>query len=442
MYTNKRIVKGLSASMEERKNPQEDLDEKREGEEYSFLQEVIKDEADSIKVLKNGVFRMIGYGVVFGLAASIVFCAAKPWIENRFNSNPTQIEIPKDEEEKEKDPESESEQQEKKKKTKTIDADSYRYAIQKLSRVGKDTEKCMAVIGCVTERGGQEKSVRDSKAGIIIADNGRELLILSHILNVKKNEDIQATFADGRSYKAAVKVRDLNLGFCVYGITREMIDPATWSAISTISIGSSNSVENGDPVIVLGKPFGEDNAVSYGTVAADEGYVEIADGHYRLIYTNIPCDGNGSGAILNRYGQLIGVIDQSVLEEGSNGRVGGYGISDIKDIIELLSNGAVIPYTGIYGMDVTEKLTAKGMPQGVYVREVAADSPAMAAGIQSGDVIVGIDGEDIGNLANYHNILLKKSEGSTIKLRGCRQGAGDEYVEIDFEVIVGSRNKD
>lgn len=436
--------------MKERKNPQEEFDEKKEGEEYSFMQEVIKDETDSGKEVKHSVFRMVGYGVVFGLAASIAFCAAKPWIDDHFNSNPTQIEIPKDEEEREKEQESgqeeekeqEQEPRQEEPKTKTFDADSYRYAIQKLSRVGKDAEKCMAVIGRVTEQNGQEEREKDGKAGIIIADNGRELLVLSHILNIKKHEKIQATFVDGKSYQAAAKVRDLNLGFCVYAIARETIDPATWSAIGTMPIGSSNSVENGDPVVVIGKPFGTDDGVSYGAVAADEGYVEIADGHYRLIYTNIPCHGNGSGAILNRYGQLIGVIDQSALEEGSNGRVGGYGISDIKDVIELLSNGSVIPYTGIYGMDVTEKLAEKGMPQGVYVREVAADSPAMAAGIQSGDVIVGIDGEDIGNLKNYHNILMTKREGSTIKLRGCRQGAGDEYVEIDFEVIVGSRNKE
>ncbi len=434
MYTNKRIVKGLSASMEERKDPQEELDERKEREEYSFLQEVIKDETDSAKSLKKRVFRMIGYGVILGLAASVVFCASKPWIESHFNSNPTQIEIPKDEEEKDTETESGQDGE------KVSDEDNYRYAIQKLSKVGKDTEKCMAVVESVVEKTGQGSNTVDSKAGIIIADNGRELLILSHILDVKNNESIQATFVDGRSYKASIKVRDYNLGFCVYGVTREAIDSATWSAISTISIGSSNSVENGDPVIVLGKPFGADNAVSYGIATADEGYVEIADGHYRLLYTNISCDKDGSGAILDRYGRLIGVIDQSVLEEKSSGRVGGYGISDIKDIIELLSNGAVIPYAGIYGMDVTEELAAKGMPQGVYVREVAADSPAMEAGIQSGDVIVGIDGEAIGSLANYHNILLKKSEGSTIELRGCRQGAGDEYVEIDFKVIVGSRN--
>ena len=64
----------------------------------------------------------------------------------------------------------------------------------------------------------------------------------------------------------------------------------------------------------------------------------------------------------------------------------------------------------------------------------------MAAGLQSGDVIIGIDGQNIVSLSNYHSILMQKSEGTLIKLQGCRQGAGDEYVEIEFSVTIGSRN--
>ena len=92
-------------------------------------------------------------------------------------------------------------------------------------------------------------------------------------------------------------------------------------------------------------------------------------------------------------------------------------------------------------MDVTEELNERGMPQGIYVKEVEPDSPAMAAGIQSGDVITGIGGQNIISLSNYNSILIHKKVGTQLMLQGCRQGAGDEYVDIDFNVTVGSRIK-
>ena len=135
------------------------------------------------------------------------------------------------------------------------------------------------------------------------------------------------------------------------------------------------------------------------------------------------------------------VISRLVLGMEGNRRVVGYGISDIKSSIELLSNGSVIPYTGICGMDVTEELEDKGMPKGIYVKEVEPDSPAMAAGIQSGDVIVRIDGQNIISMSNYHSLLIHKSVGTQFRLQGLRQGAGGEYVDIEFNVTVGSRIK-
>lgn len=249
------------------------------------------------------------------------------------------------------------------------------------------------------------------------------------------------TFPDGSIHAASEKMRDPNLGLCVYAVLREKIDKTTWSGIEIAEIGNSNLVNIGDTVIVLGRPYGTDDASGYGVVAVDKEYVELADGVFRLISTNITGNDKGSGAIFNRRGQLVGVISQSVLGMEGNRRVIGYGISDIKSIIELLSNGSAIPYTGICGMDVTEELNEKGMPQGIYVKEVEPDSPAMAAGIQSGDVIIGIEGQNIISLSNYHSILVHKKVGTQLILQGLRQGAGDEYVDIDFNVTVGSRIK-
>lgn len=423
--------------MEEKNIPQEELDGEKGREEYSFLQEVIKDETVSIKRLKGRILRLLGSGIVFGVAASVVFCILTPWFEARFHNNPAQVEIPKDEEEQ---PQPESEPAEGEKEKKESEEESYCRMLQTLNTEAIQVKRGIVTVGKSSDEEKKEQMMGGT-TGILVADNGRELLILSDIVSAKEGEHIAVTFPDGSIHAASEKMRDPNLGLCVYAVLREKIDKTTWSGIEIAEIGNSNLVNIGDTVIVLGRPYGTDDASGYGVVAVDKEYVELADGVFRLISTNITGNDKGSGAIFNRRGQLVGVISQSVLGMEGNRRVIGYGISDIKSIIELLSNGSAIPYTGICGMDVTEELNEKGMPQGIYVKEVEPDSPAMAAGIQSGDVIIGIEGQNIISLSNYHSILVHKKVGTQLILQGLRQGAGDEYVDIDFNVTVGSRIK-
>ena len=83
--------------MEEYKGPQEEPEYTEEPEEYSFLQEVIKDEAGGVRSLKAKILRVIGFGFIFGIVASVSFCAFMPWAEKKFESDPDEVTIPRDE---------------------------------------------------------------------------------------------------------------------------------------------------------------------------------------------------------------------------------------------------------------------------------------------------------------------------------------------------------
>lgn len=427
--------------MVEDKRPEE---EQEAQEEYSFLQEVIKDETGSRRKLKNDILRMIGFGFIFGIVACFSFYAFRPWIESRFETGPEQVTIPKDEEteadeeEEEQKPEEEVKEEEKP----VLDANSYREMLQSLKGVAREANKSVVEISGVTGDGDWTKELSDSSrsvSGIIVADNNRELLILGKILPVRDAERILITFAGGEKCEAAVKRQDGNLGLCIYAVPREKISGDTWSEIEIAVLGSSNAVGMGDTAIVLGKPFGYANSVSYGIIASDRTYMELSDGQFGIIYTDIAGASAGSGVIANIRGEIIGIIEQRILEEDSRNQIAGYGISDIKDVIEMLSNGAGVPYTGMCGVDVTEEMEAQEFPKGIYVTEIDADSPAMAAGIQSGDIITSIEESETSTVSSYHAVLMKQVPGSRIILKGCRQGTGGEYVDIDFTVVVGTK---
>ena len=107
-------------------------------------------------------------------------------------------------------------------------------------------------------------------------------------------------------------------------------------------------------------------------------------------------------------------------------------------MIECLSNGESVPYLGITGVTVTEEIAnEQEIPGGVYVQNVEADSPAMAAGIQSGDVITEIDKADVTTLSAYHAALMKQKTGDSIRIKGMRKGT-DGYVDVQYNVTVGS----
>ena len=108
-------------------------------------------------------------------------------------------------------------------------------------------------------------------------------------------------------------------------------------------------------------------------------------------------------------------------------------------MIEILANGESVPYIGIRGVSVTAALEEEqGLPSGVYVVDVDPESPAMAAGIQSGDVICQVGEKKVANLVTYQSAMLEIKAGQQLTIIGQRLGS-DGYVDVEFTVTVGSK---
>ena len=422
------------------KDEKEPLEQKQnsEEEEYSFLQEIIKDEAGDQAKWKHDVLRRIQLGLIFGLVACFTFFACKPWVEKRFEENPTEVTIPQDEQQEEEQTQQEEEQVQEQKPVLTTE--TYQEMLNNLKQVSGEVRKSVVEIqGAVTEEefSKDQEDKEKSISGMIVADNGQELLILAGELPVKDAKIIRVTFSGDSQCDAILKSRDAGLGLCVYAVQRKNIADDVWAQIETATLGGSKVVSEGDTVIAVGKLYGCDTIAGYGVIESGENYLDKADGQYQTIYTDVAGDISGSGVLVNIRGEVIGIINTSVRTDDQTNKISGYGISDIKDVIELLSNGKNVPYLGVSGVEVSSEMQGQGISQGVYVKEVDAGSPAMAAGIQSGDIITNIADTDIINLLGYHNTLMKQNVGDKILVRGKRQGTGGEYVDIDFGVTVG-----
>ena len=345
------------------KDEKEPLEQKQnsEEEEYSFLQEIIKDEAGDQAKWKHDVLRRIQLGLIFGLVACFTFFACKPWVEKRFEENPTEVTIPQDEQQ-EKDQTQQEQEQVQEQKT-VLTTETYQEMLNNLKQVSGEVRKSVVEIqGAVTEEefSKDQEDKEKSISGMIVADNGQELLILAGELPVKDAKIIRVTFSGDSQCDAILKSRDAGLGLCVYAVQRKNIADDVWAQIETATLGGSKVVSEGDTVIAVGKLYGCDTIAGYGVIESGENYLDKADGQYQTIYTDVAGDISGSGVLVNIRGEVIGIINTSVRTDDHTNKISGYGISDIKDVIELLSNGKNVPYLGVSGVEGKQRDAGTG----------------------------------------------------------------------------------
>lgn len=415
-------------------NQEQNPEQASEG--YSFLQEIIKDEQKDLKKIVKKVVKWAILGFVFGMTACTGFFALKPWAETTFQRDTGKVEIPKDEEAEEvTQPETVTElvQQE-------LTMEDYRELNQVISEVAAEAKKCVVQVTGIAQDGSwanEQDAGALQSAGLIVADNGRELLILTNYSSVKSASLFQVEFADGTDHEAVLKQKDGTIDLAIFSVAKSGISEDTWAQIKVAELGNSNTLQQGRTLIAVGSPFGYVDGVGYGVASSVEESIVRADGKYSVIITDMPGAQKGSGFLFDTYGKVQGIIDSSFIDDGSNGILSAIGISAVKSEIELMSNGKNVPYVGIVGTVVTAEMSeAQGIPEGLYVTEVEVDSPAMKAGIQSGDVITKVGSRKVSDLEAYRKAILEQEAGKTITLTGQRRGA-ENYVDIKFSVTVG-----
>lgn len=423
--------------MDEQKRQQEES-EMNETPEYSFLQEVIKDEVGGTGKRKKRILRKIGVGIFIGLVACFTFSVFKPWVESRISGNPDEVTIPRDTKQTAKNEADRSGKDGNGQKK-----DNYSKSVKSLSDVAKKGKRSVVSLLVLTGATiGNKEFVSESQSvsGVLIADNGQELLILGPTMEVGETQQIQATFCDGKKYQVTEKKSDANLELTIYAVKESQLEEKTEKSIRLAALGSSYEVKKGDTTVLLGMLFGQGDAVGYGVLRSSTEKAERADGTYHILGAELAGFTGGSGIMFNRQEEVIGIICDAAGEDAKEELMHAYAISDIKDVMQFLANGESVPYIGIHATDVSENIAEdRRIPRGIYVDKVEADSPAMRAGIQSGDVLTAIGGTDIENFEQYHELLMEEKEGTHLLIKGYRRGAKDQYVAVHFNATVGNK---
>jgi serine protease Do len=284
----------------------------------------------------------------------------------------------------------------------------------------------------------QESSNQTS--GVIIADNGRDFLILLDYSKLKNAESLVLDLDNGYyQVDAVLNGYDPYTNLAVVAVKQSDIPTEYMEAggLSVATLGSSNKYDIvGTPVIAMGSPMGSSNSIGYGMISSQSDVLSKVDMKYTLLQTDIYGSQNASGVLFNLKGQVIGVITTSENSSDMKNVITAYGISDLLGRIQKMSNGEKLAYIGITGVNVTPVAhNSLSVPYGVYVTDTDMDSPAMMAGILQGEVIVKIGEKSISSLGDYASALLQLNAGDTVKITLMRPSQ-NEYREITFSIVV------
>lgn len=284
-----------------------------------------------------------------------------------------------------------------------------------------------------------------SGSGIIVAENMNELLIVTNNHVVNGADALEITFTDGSTAQAIIKGVDTDMDLAVVAVPLDSLSAETRDAIAIATLGDSESLKLGEPVIAIGNALGIGQSVTNGIVSALDREIIMEDGSRgTFIQTNAEInEGNSGGALLNIRGEVIGINSNKITGAKVEGMGYAIPISSASPIIADLMKDRIpeeeTGYMGITMQEITDQVIQMyHMPQGVFVYDVEEGSAAEAAGIMKQDIIVQFDDRRITSYDSLRNALQYYKAGDTAKVTVMRQVNG-EYVSYELEITLAEK---
>ena len=283
-------------------------------------------------------------------------------------------------------------------------------------------------------------------SGFIIDDAG---IVVTNFHVIENAEEITVTLADETSFVAEVLGQDQKTDIAVL-----KIDPGD-TDLTAVPFGDSDDLRVGDWVLAIGNPFGLGGTVTAGIVSARGR--DIGNGPYDdFIQTDASINrGNSGGPLFNTDGEVIGI--NTAIFSQSGGSVGiGFAISSnlAKRVTQQLAEYGTTRrgWLGVFIQEVTPDIAESlGLDEsaGALVSSVNEKSPADAAGLEPGDVIISFDGKMIEKMRDLPRIVAETDIGATVDVELVRNGRNmtvqvtlGELEKAELVGLVGDENKD
>ncbi len=279
----------------------------------------------------------------------------------------------------------------------------------------------------------QAPQIRQSGAGsgIILSADGY-ILTNSHV--VEGADTIKVLLSDEKEYDAILAGQDKTNDIAILKINAD--------GLSTAIFGDSSQLEVGELAVAIGNPLGEVNgSVTAGIISAPERTLNIDGKDMKLLQTDAAINpGNSGGALINSFGEVIGIVTAKTASVSVEGIGYAIPINNVKSLIEdIVNNGSVTQaggsmMLGVSIRDVDKALAEQyNIPEGVYVVDVEPFGAAEKAGVHRGDTIVSLAGKDVENADALTRIKAEIEPGVPQPLVVLRGGE-----KLELSIVLGA----
>jgi len=266
-------------------------------------------------------------------------------------------------------------------------------------------------------------------SGVIISSQGY-ILTSNHV--IADADEIAVQLRSGEQLKAQAIGADPETDLAVLKVAE--------GALPTIVVGSSADLRVGDVVLAIGNPFGVGQTVTQGIISAT-GRNQLGLNTFEdFIQTDAAINpGNSGGALVNAYGQLVGINTAIFSRSGGSHGIGfAIPVNLAQDVMtQIIEQGQVVRgWLGVEGIDIPAALSVKlGLKAhtGVLLTKVLPEGPADIAGLEKDDVLLEIDDTAVRDVRGALNRIARSKPGEKLNIRGLRAG---KHFEVQATVSV------
>lgn len=318
------------------------------------------------------------------------------------------------------------------------DIDDYLAMFNDIKRLTDETGKSILTVSSIIDGKdwfGNPLEKRIYTAGIIVENNGSNLLLLVNFDRVKEASSIKVEIND-TTIDAILHDFESELNLAIISVEVSDIPSRLLGNITVARMGESYTLAVGSPIIAMGSPNGYPKSIDMGMVTSKGSLVSIMDNELELFNTNIVFNDESDGVIVNLRGEVIGLITR-VLKNDLNKELGtALSISKVRSYIDRMVRLTPRIYCGVIAENLPQTAMAEyNVTRGVYIYEVKKDSPAYKAGLKSGDIILNVGERIISNMNNFHNAISELDPGTQVAFN-IKRTSDISDKEMELQVIL------
>lgn len=256
----------------------------------------------------------------------------------------------------------------------------------------------------------ETKDELDTGTGVILTQDG---YIITNAHVVAGAEHVRVVFSDNDALDASLVGFDADEDLAVLKVETTGLTPAKF--------GNSSSLRCGDPVAAIGDPLGYRSTITNGIVSALDREVDVEGITMVLIQTSAAINfGNSGGALINQYGQVVGITTIKIVTDDGSAEALGFAIPSqrVKYVVDALIEGREIQ-SGVFGFTVLTRPVSGG---GLELESVHPSSDAYQKGLQAGDIIIAANGQPVTGTQDLARLKLSLGPGDLVNLTYLRDG--------------------